>query len=403
MRFSNKEFFFSKSGLSIANFYNEFHSFLIEYPSTYNINYFWNYGFLSGFFLVLQIITGIVLAMHYTPEINFAFFSVDSIMRDVSSGWILRYLHLNGASMFFICIYIHLLKGLYYNSYRSPRGWVWLIGLVIYFFLMGTAFLGYVLPWGQMSYWAATVITNFVTVIPFIGKDLIVWLWGGFSINNATLNRFFSLHYLLPFIIVGLVLLHLLILHQYGSNNPSGFVSQSIDTVSFYPYSYIKDFLGSILFMIFFFFLVFFFPEFLNHSDNYIEANPLNTPNHIVPEWYFLPFYAILRSISNKVQGIIVMFLSIILLSYLIILEKFSYLKSNIFKTFHKKLFWFFFFNLIFLGYIGSQFPVSPYVELGLICTHLHLLYFVFFVPFFNYILNLFSFNNYYYRGFFFY
>lgn len=262
MRFSNKEFFFSKSGLSIANFYNEFHSFLIEYPSTYNINYFWNYGFLSGFFLVLQIITGIVLAMHYTPEINFAFFSVDSIMRDVSSGWILRYLHLNGASMFFICIYIHLLKGLYYNSYRSPRGWVWLIGLVIYFFLMGTAFLGYVLPWGQMSYWAATVITNFVTVIPFIGKDLIVWLWGGFSINNATLNRFFSLHYLLPFIIVGLVLLHLLILHQYGSNNPSGFVSQSIDTVPFFPYSYIKDFLGSIFFMIFFFFLFFFFLNF---------------------------------------------------------------------------------------------------------------------------------------------
>lgn len=377
MRFSNVELKYSS--FSYTNlFYSFVHSFLIEYPTAYTITYFWNFGFLAAIFLVIQIISGIFLAMHYTPEVTLAFFSIDYIMRDLSSGWFVRYLHLNGASMFFVCIYLHIFKGLYYRSYQSPRRFVWIIGVVIYILAMGTAFLGYVLPWGQMSYWAATVITNFVTVVPYIGVDLVVWLWGGFSINNATLNRFFSAHYILPFAIAGLVLVHLVVLHQFGSNSPTGIRSDKVDKVSFYPYSYIKDFFGIGIFMIFFVFIMFFVPEWLNHSDNYILANPLSTPPHIVPEWYFLPFYAILRSIQDKTYGIIAMFLSMLLFAFLPSFDAQSCIKSLLFKTIYRKIFWLITFNLIYLGFLGANSPVSPYVELGLIGTHLHILYFLF-------------------------
>jgi len=379
MRFSNKELKYNNY-TNIQLFYIFLHSFFVEYPSSYNISYFWNFGFLAAIFLVIQIITGIFLAMYYTPEVDLAFFSIDYIMRDVSSGWLIRYFHLNGASMFFLCIYLHIFKGLYYRSYQSPRRFVWIIGICIYICAMGTAFLGYVLPWGQMSYWAATVITNFVTVVPYIGNDIVVWLWGGFSINNATLNRFFSWHYLLPFVIAGLVLVHLVVLHQFGSNNPIGLKTARIDKVTFYPYSYIKDFFGVSVFFIVFMYIVFFFPESLNHSDNYIEANPLSTPAHIVPEWYFLPFYAILRSIQDKTYGILIMFISIFLFAFLPSFDSMSYIKSSFFKTLYRKFFWLFVFNLLYLGFLGAKSPVSPYVELGLICTHFHILYFVFFI-----------------------
>lgn len=385
MRFSNAELQNSKHSY-VQLVYSFLHSFLIEYPSTYNISYFWNFGFLAAIFLVIQIISGIFLAMYYTPEVTLAFFSIDYIMRDLSSGWFLRYLHLNGASMFFLCIYLHIFKGLYYRSYQFPRQFVWVVGILIYLCAMGTAFLGYVLPWGQMSYWAATVITNFVTVLPYVGTDMVVWLWGGFSINNATLNRFFSWHYILPFVIVGLVLLHLVVLHQFGSNNPVGIKILLIDKVSFYPYSYIKDFFGLSIFLIFYLFLVFFIPESLNHSDNYIEANPLSTPPHIVPEWYFLPFYAILRSISDKTFGIIAMFLSMLLFIFLPNFDKQSYIKSLIFKTIYKKIYWFILFNLLYLGFLGANSPVQPYVGLGLFGTHLHILYFLFVVCFLSFI-----------------
>lgn len=324
--------------------------------------------------------------MHYTPEVSLAFFSIDYIMRDLSSGWFLRYLHLNGASMFFLCIYLHIFKGLYYRSYQSPRQFIWIIGILIYLCAMGTAFLGYVLPWGQMSYWAATVITNFVTVLPYIGTDLVVWLWGGFSINNATLNRFFSWHYILPFVIIGLVLLHLIALHQFGSNNPVGIRASYIDKVSFYPYSYIKDFFGLSILLIIYLFIIFFVPESLNHSDNYIEANPLSTPAHIVPEWYFLPFYAILRSIPDKTFGIIAMFLSMLLFIFLPNFDSQSYIKSLVFKTLYRKVYWFIIFNLLYLGFLGANSPVQPYVELGLFGTHLHILYFIFIICFLSFI-----------------
>ncbi|WGF86891.1 cytochrome b [Marinivivus vitaminiproducens] len=273
-----------------------------DYPTPKNLNYFWNFGALAGLALVIQIVTGIVLAMHYTPHTAYAFTSVEHIMRDVNFGWLLRYAHANGASMFFIVVYIHIARGLYYGSYKMPRELLWMLGVVIFLLMMATAFMGYVLPWGQMSFWGATVITNLFSALPIVGETLVTWLWGGFSVDNPTLNRFFSLHYLLPFMIAGVVVLHVLALHEHGSNNPLGIDRKSPkDSIPFHPYYTVKDAFGVGVFLIVFAIFVFFAPNVLGHPDNYIPANPLSTPSHIVPEWYFLPFYAMLRSITFNV------------------------------------------------------------------------------------------------------
>jgi ubiquinol-cytochrome c reductase cytochrome b subunit len=264
----------------------------------------WGFGSLAGICLVIQIATGIFLAMHYCAHVDMAFVSVEHIMRDVNCGWLLRYMHANGASMFFITVYMHMFRGLYYGSYSSPREVVWVVGVVILLLMIITAFIGYVLPWGQMSFWGATVITSLASAIPIVGNDITYWLWGGFSVDNATLNRFFSLHYLLPFIIAGASVVHLAALHQHGSNNPLG-IQGIFEKISFYPYLYTKDLVGWVSFIIFFGIFVFWFPNVLGHSDNYIAANPMSTPAHIVPEWYFLPTYAILRSIPNKLGGVL--------------------------------------------------------------------------------------------------
>jgi ubiquinol-cytochrome c reductase cytochrome b subunit len=368
------------------------YSYLIKYPTPMNINYLWNFGFMSAIFLVIQIVSGLFSTFFFTPHVDLAFFSVEHIMRDVNYGWLIRYIHANGASFFFFLVYIHILKGIYYGSYYFPRTLVWFTGVIIYILMMGTAFLGYVLPWGQMSYWAATVITNFVTVIPVVGKDIVYWVWGGYSINNATLNRFFSLHYLLPFVIALLSAYHIYQLHKSGSSNELGIRSHYLNKISFYPYFLVKDLFGLFIILFVFSIFVFFFPEAFNHSDNYIKANPLVTPAHIVPEWYFLPLYGILRSILNKTYGIIIMFVSLLVLFILPFVDK-SLIKNKTFKPFNRTLFWFFSFNFLFLGYLGSQAPVYPYIEFGVICSHFHLLYFFLLIPlsvffessFFNY------------------
>lgn len=368
------------------------YSYLIKYPTPMNINYLWNFGFMSAIFLVIQIVSGLFLTFFFTPHVDLAFFSVEHIMRDVNYGWLIRYIHANGASFFFFLVYIHILKGIYYGSYYFPRTLVWFTGCIIYILMMGTAFLGHVLPWGQMSYWAATVITNFVTVIPVVGKDIVYWIWGGYSINNATLNRFFSLHYLLPFVIALLSAYHIYQLHKSGSSNELGIRSHYLNKISFYPYFLVKDFFGLFIILFLFSIFVFFFPEAFNHSDNYIKANPLVTPAHIVPEWYFSPLYGILRSILNKTYGIIIMFVSLLVLFILPFVDK-SLIKNKTFKPFNRTLFWFFSFNFLFLGYLGSQAPVYPYIEFGVICSHFHLLYFFLLIPlsvffessFFNY------------------
>jgi ubiquinol-cytochrome c reductase cytochrome b subunit len=382
------------SNILFADFaVRKFYSYLVYYPSPMNLNYFWNFGFMSGIFLVIQFVTGIFLSMFYTPEVDHAFQSVQHIMRNINYGWLIRYMHSNGASFFFIMIYIHILKAIYYGSYQKPRMLVWFTGVIIYILMMGTAFLGYVLPWGQMSYWAATVITNFLTVIPYFGKDIVYWVWGGYSINNSTLNRFFSLHYLLPFVIAVLSLYHIFQLHKAGSSNPLGIRSSKLDKINFYPFFLVKDLFGIFISLIIYSIFVFFFPESLGHSDNYINANPLVTPAHIVPEWYFLPMYGILRSISSKTYGIILMFLSLIILFFLPFLDR-EIIKNKNYKPFNRIIFWIFVFNFLFLGYLGGQLPVTPYIELGLICSHIHLLYFLFFLATSSINLNLYLYNR---------
>ena len=333
-----------------------FNSFLVDSPLPSNISYFWSFGSLAGVLLATQLITGIALAMHYTPHVDLAFISVEHIMRDVNYGWLLRYIHANGASMFFIIVYIHIARGLYYGSYTSPRELLWSVGVIIFFLMMGTAFMGYVLPWGQMSFWAATVITNMLSAIPWVGTDLVQLVWGGFSVDNATLNRFFSLHYLLPFLILALVFVHLIALHQHASNNPLG-ISSNIDKVPFHPYFTYKDIFGFFLFGIFFAYFVYFDPNVLGHPDNYIPANPLVTPAHIVPEWYFLPFYAILRSIPSKLGGVIAMIGAILILLVLPFVHT-SEVRSSSVRPIAKKIFWFFVADVVLLGWIGGK-PVE--------------------------------------------
>ncbi|MBT5374581.1 MAG: cytochrome b/b6, partial [Rhodospirillaceae bacterium] len=291
---------------------------LADYPTPRNLNYWWNFGSIAGIILVVMIITGIMLAMQYTAHVDMAFDSVERIMRDVNYGWLLRYLHMNGGSMFFLVVYIHIFRGLYYGSYKPPREILWWLGLLILLAMMATAFMGYVLPWGQMSFWGATVITNLFSAIPVVGESIVTWLWGGFSVANPTLNRFFALHYLMPFVIFALVFLHLVALHTVKSNNPLGVdIKSKKDTIPFHPYYTVKDNAGLGVFFLVYLGFVFFAPNFFGEPDNYIPANPVVTPPHIVPEWYFLPFYAILRAVPDKLAGVLLMFGSIIVLFFL--------------------------------------------------------------------------------------
>ncbi|HVJ32824.1 MAG TPA: cytochrome b/b6 [Terriglobia bacterium] len=328
-----------------------------EYPTPKNLNYWWNFGSLAGFMLIAMIATGLFLAMQYTPHVSLAFNSVERIMRDVNYGWLLRYLHMNGASMFFIVVYIHIFRGLYFGSYKAPRELLWQIGVVILLLMMATAFMGYVLPWGQMSFWGATVITNLFSAIPVVGDKIVTLLWGGFSVDNPTLNRFFALHFLLPFVILGVVILHIIALHRFGSNNPIGIDTKGKqDTIPFHPYYTTKDVFGLGIFLLFYAFWVFYFPNALGDPDNYIPANPLSTPEHIVPEWYFLPFYAILRSIPNKLAGVLAMGAAIVVLFFLPWLDR-SPVRSGTFRPVFKWFFWMLVFDCAMLMFIGKNPP----------------------------------------------
>jgi len=350
-------------------------SHIINYPTPVNLSYMWSFGASAGICLVIQIITGIFLAMHYTPHIDLAFNSVEHIMRDVNNGWLIRYLHANGASMFFIVVYSHIFRGLYFGSYIYPRGKLWCSGVIIFLLMMATAFMGYVLPWGQMSFWGATVITNLFSAIPFVGSSIVEWLWGGYSVDNATLNRFFSLHYLMPFLIAGLSIAHLSLLHTAGSNNPLG-INTNVDSISFYPYFYVKDLFSILILIGVFSFFVFFYSNALGHADNYIPANPLVTPPHIVPEWYFLPFYAILRSIPDKLGGVAAMIGAILILLLLPIINT-SEIRSTKFRPIFGFFYWFLVSDFLLLGWIGQQPVESPFIEIGMGAT---LFYFVFFL-----------------------
>jgi len=354
-------------------------SHIISYPTPINLNYLWSFGSTAGLCLVIQIITGIFLAMHYTPHIDLAFSSVEHIMRDVNNGWLIRYLHANGASMFFIVVYCHIFRGLYYGSYIYPREKLWASGVIIFLLMMATAFMGYVLPWGQMSFWGATVITNLFSAIPFVGGAIVEWLWGGFSVSNATLNRFFSLHYLMPFVICGLVLIHLSLLHKDGSNNPLG-INTNVDNVNFYPNFYVKDLFAFLVLVFFFSFFVFFYPNALGHTDNYIPANPLSTPAHIVPEWYFLPFYAILRSIPDKLGGVLAM-VSAILVLLIIPFINTSEVRSTQFRPLFGLGYWFLVSDFLLLGWIGQKPVESPYIEVGMLGTAFYFIFLLILIP----------------------
>ena len=358
------------------------------YPAPKNLNYFYNFGFLAGAALMIQIITGIVLAMHYAPNTTLAFDSVEHIMRDVNSGWMIRYMHAVGASFFFAVVYVHIFRGLYYGSYKAPREVLWMLGVVILLLMMATAFMGYVLVWGQMSFWGATVITNLFSAVPVIGEALHTWLLGGFSADNATLNRFFSLHYLLPFLILGTIILHVWALHIPGSNNPTGVdVKSPQDTVPFHPYYTAKDFFGLAVYLMIFAGVVCFLPNALGEVDNYVPANPLSTPTHIVPEWYLLPFYAILKSftvdflfIPAKLWGVLAMLAAIVLLFFLPWLDT-SPVRSNSYRPLNRIFFWVLVVDCIVLGYCGGHPPVEPLVRIGQLASAYYFAHFLIIVP----------------------
>jgi len=357
------------------------------YPVPRNLNYAWNFGVLAGFALVLQIVTGIVLAMHYAANAGVAFDSVEHIMRDVNWGWALRYAHANGASFFFVVIYLHIFRGFFYSSYKAPREMVWLLGVVIFLLLMATAFMGYVLPWGQMSFWGAKVITGLFGAIPLVGEPLQIWLLGGFAPDNAALNRFFSLHYLLPFVIAGAVILHIWALHIPGSSNPTGVeVKSESDTVPFHPYYTAKDGFGLGVALVIYAILVFFLPNFLGHPDNYIPANPMATPAHIVPEWYFWPFYAILRAftadfiLDAKLWGVVAMFASILVWFFLPWLDR-SPVRSGHYRPLFRKFFWVLVVDMAVLFYCGGAPAEEPYVMLSQLATAYYFLHFLVILP----------------------
>uniref|UniRef100_UPI0030E5D81B apocytochrome b n=1 Tax=Dematophora necatrix TaxID=2751867 RepID=UPI0030E5D81B len=362
-------------------------SYLIDASQPSNISYFWNFGSLLAVCLIIQIITGVTLAMHYSPNVLEAFNSIEHIMRDVNNGWLVRYLHSNTASAFFFLVYLHIGRGIYYGSYRSPRTLVWAIGTVILIAMMATAFLGYVLPYGQMSLWGATVITNLISAIPWIGTDVVEFIWGGFSVNNATLNRFFALHFVLPFVLAALVLMHLIALHDTaGSSNPLG-VSGNYDRLPFAPYFLFKDLITIFIFIFVLSLFVFFMPNYLGDSENYIMANPMQTPPAIVPEWYLLPFYAILRSIPNKLLGVIAMF-SAILAIMLLPVTDIGRSKGLQFRPFSKIAFYVFVANFLVLMSLGAKHVESPFIEFGQISTVLYFFYFILIVPFVSLIEN---------------
>ena len=357
------------------------HHEMHEYPTPKNLNYWWNFGSLAGITLVIMIVTGIILSMHYTAHVDHAFQSVERIMRDVNYGWLIRYIHANGASFFFIVVYIHIFRGLYYGSYKAPRELLWMLGVVILLLMMATAFMGYVLPWGQMSFWGATVITNLFSAIPLVGESIVTLLWGGFSVDNPTLNRFFSLHYLLPFVIVGVVVLHIIALHRFGSNNPLGIdVRGEQDTISFHPYYTVKDMFGLSVFLTIMAAVVFFLPNSMGHPDNYIPANPMVTPAHIVPEWYFLPFYAILRAVPDKLLGVLAMFAAIAVLFVLPWLDR-SPVRSASFRPIYKIMFWVFLLDCVALTYLGAMPAEGIYVVLSRLCTVYYFFHFIILLP----------------------
>ena len=354
-------------------------SHVIDYPTPSNLTYAWSFGSTAGFCLVIQILTGVFLAMHYTPHIDLAFISVEHIMRDVNNGWLIRYMHANGGSMFFIVVYSHIFRGLYYGSYMYPREHLWCSGVIIFILMMATAFMGYVLPWGQMSFWGATVITNLFSAIPFVGPAIVEWLWGGFSVDNATLNRFFSFHFLVPFLIAGMSIVHLALLHEHGSNNPIG-VESSVDKIPFYPYFYVKDLLAFFGLITVFAVFVFYFPNLMGHPDNYIPANPMVTPAHIVPEWYFLPFYAILRSIPDKLGGVIAMGGALVILLAIPFINT-SEIRSSQFRPIFRVFFWLLVVDFLILGWIGQKPVESPFVEVGQIATVFYFTFFIILIP----------------------
>jgi ubiquinol-cytochrome c reductase cytochrome b subunit len=354
-------------------------SYVVDSPQPANLSYAWNFGSLLATCLGIQIVTGIILAMHYTPNVDLAFVSVEHIMRDVNYGWMIRYIHANVASFFFIFVYLHIGRGLYYGSYKSPRVLPWSIGVIILVLMMGIAFLGYVLPYGQMSLWGATVITNMLSAIPWIGQDFVQFVWGGFSVNNATLNRFFSLHYLLPFVLAALAIMHLMTLHVHGSSNPLG-VSSNADKLPMHPYYLFKDLVTIFLFFLVLALFVFYMPNALGHSDNYIPANPMQTPPSIVPEWYLLPYYAILRSIPNKLLGVVGMLGSLLILLAMPILDT-SRVRGSQFRPLMRFAFWVFVTDFFLLMYLGSQHAEEPYITVGAIATAVYFGWFIVVVP----------------------
>jgi ubiquinol-cytochrome c reductase cytochrome b subunit len=376
--FSNKVISWIDHRLPIFSYIEkEYHTF----PTPRNFNYFWNFGAIATVMLVLMIATGVVLATNYTPHVLMAFDSVERIDRDVPQGWLIRDLHMNGASFFFIAVYIHIFRGMYYGSYKAPRELLWILGVIIFLLMMATAFMGYVLPWGQMSFWGATVITNLFSAIPVVGDSIVTWLWGGFSVDNPTLNRFYALHYLLPFIIVAVVALHVVALHVHGSNNPLGIDPKGPqDTVPFHPYYTMKDGFGVVVFMIVYAGFTFFAPDYMGHPDNYIQANPLVTPEHIVPEWYFLPYYAILRAIPDKLGGVIAMFGAIAVLFVLPWLDT-SRVRSATFRPIYK---WFMFvlvIDVVVLGFCGANPPAGFWIPLAQVATLYYFFHFLILLP----------------------
>jgi ubiquinol-cytochrome c reductase cytochrome b/c1 subunit len=357
------------------------HSSFVVYPTPKNLNYWWTFGAILSFMLAIQILTGVILAMHYTPEATMAFRSVELIVRDVNYGWLLRNMHAVGASMFFFAVYVHMFRGLYYGSYKEPREVLWILGVIIYLLMMATGFMGYVLPWGQMSFWGATVITNLFSAFPYVGDTIVTLLWGGYSVGNPTLNRFFSLHYLLPFLIAGVVVLHVWALHVAGQNNPDGIdMKNDKDSVPFTPHATIKDMFGVSVFLLLYAWFIFYMPNYLGDADNYIPANPAQTPAHIVPEWYYLPFYAMLRSIPNKLAGVVVMFSSILILVFLPWLDT-AKTRSCKYRPLAKQFFWVFVVVCIVLGYLGAQPPEGIYVIMGRILTVCYFSYFLIVLP----------------------